>query len=174
MEEQGYQTSIEMTYEEYQTMCWALKRRKAIIISGIVSMLLLAAGAISLQSGDVAEGIISFGMALVYPCLVFGFYRYSMKKSYRSQKIAADNRRVDYEFYPDRMVVHTAVSRSEIRYDQLYRVKETKTNFYLMIGVNQSMAVKKELCSDELLAFLKSLKEGKKAGIPTWEHSPSR
>lgn len=174
MEEQGYRTSIKMTYEEYQTMCWALKRRKAIIISGIVSLLLLAAGGISLQSGDAEEGIICFSMALAYPCLVFGFYRYSMNKSYRSQKIAADSRRVDYVFYPDRMVVHTAASRSEIRYDQLYRVKETKTNFYLMVGVNQSMAVKKERCSDELLALLKSLKEERKAGIPTSEHSPSR
>lgn len=157
MKEEVYQTQIEMTYSEYKKMCWALKRKKAMAVSAVVSAFLLSGGLFFRKSGDAMTGMFFLVMAFVYPLLVFGLYSRMIHKNFYSQK-AVKGARVDYQFYRDRVMLQTPVSKSEIRYDLFYRVMETKTNFYLLTGENQSLAVKKENCSGELLTLLKGLK----------------
>jgi len=45
-----------------------------------------------------------------------------------------------------------------IRYEELYKIIETPTNFYLMLSPQHGSIVIKENCSDELLMFLDQLK----------------
>ena len=56
-------------------------------------------------------------------------------------------------------VSKTEKSESIVEYDKLYKIIETKTNFYLMIADNQGYIVSKANCSQELIDFIISLKK---------------
>ncbi|MCR5356394.1 MAG: YcxB family protein [Lachnospiraceae bacterium] len=60
-----------------------------------------------------------------------------------------------YRFYNDRFTVKGSSGRSSIPYDKIYRIIETRTDFYLMIAKNQGFILSKQDCSDELKSFLK-------------------
>jgi hypothetical protein len=152
---QIYRTEIQMTYEEYKKMCWTLRRRKAILISSIVSAVLLACGILLCLSGALEGGIYIAGAA-AYPILVYVLYAYTMRKNYFSQK-TPENRVARYEFTSDRVVLQTSASRAEIMYASLYKVLETKTHFYLLVSASQSFAVRKDLCEQGLLDLLHGL-----------------
>ena len=70
---------------------------------------------------------------------------------------------MEYVFYEDRLTAKTEAGNSEVPYDKLYQVMETNTNFYLLVGANQSFAVKKADCTKELLARLQRLHQARGA-----------
>ena len=45
-----------------------------------------------------------------------------------------------------------------LKYSQIFRILETKTNFYLLTAENQGTIIVKKNCSPALIAFLKELK----------------
>lgn len=151
-----YQTTMEMTYPEYKRMCWALKRKKFFIVSGIVSTLTLLLSIFYLYNGDVKESVFYLAVTFLFPLLLIGLYSRSLHKNYYSQQWPKDHR-VEYVFYEDRLTAKTETGNAEVPYDKLYQVMETKTNFYLLIGANQCFAVKKADCTKELLARLQGL-----------------
>ncbi|MFR9280803.1 YcxB family protein [Levyella massiliensis] len=151
-----YQNTMEMTYPEYKRMCWALKRKKFLIVSGIVSTLMLLLGIFYLYNGDVKEGVFYLAVTFLFPLLLISLYSHSLHKNYYSQQWPKDHR-VQYVFYEDHLTAKTEAGNSEVPYDKLYQVIETKTNFYLLVGANQSFAVKKADCTKELLARLQGL-----------------
>ena len=42
----------------------------------------------------------------------------------------------------------------KVEYTKLYKVLETKENFYLLIGRNQGIIIEKRNCSDKLIQFI--------------------
>lgn len=153
-----YQTTMEMTYPEYKRMCWALKRKKFLIVSAILSTLMLLLGIFYFYKGEVKEGVFYLAVAFLFPLLLIGLYSRSLQKNYYSQQWPKDHR-VEYVFYEDRLTAKTEAGNAEVPYDKLYQVMETKTNFYLLVGANQSFAVKKANCTKDLLARLQGLRE---------------
>ena len=157
-----YQTTMEMTYPEYKRMCWALKRKKFLIVSGIISTLMLLLSILYFYKGDIKEGVFYLAVAFLFPLLLIGLYSRSLHKNYYSQQWPKDHR-VEYVFYEDRLTAKTEAGNAEVPYDKLYQVMETKTNFYLLVGANQSFAVKKADCTKELLARLQGLHQARGA-----------
>ena len=64
-----------------------------------------------------------------------------------------------YEFYRDRVDTFGVSGKTGIPYDKIYKINETKQNFYIMIATNQGMILNKSECSDELVDFLRDKKK---------------
>ena len=158
---EAYETSVELNYMEYKKMCQVLNGRRIIIITIIISGFLLASGLFLLIMGSIVTGGFFLVLAAGYPLLLWGVFTRSVRKSFSSQKLL-ENQHIHYEFLEDRFIARSDISRAEIRYPMLYRIIETKTNFYLLVGPNQSFVVKKENCSGELTAFLGELRKRQK------------
>jgi hypothetical protein len=53
-------------------------------------------------------------------------------------------------------------TQSKWTIDELYRILETKTNFYLFLAKDQALNIIKANCSQELIEFLQSINLPKK------------
>ncbi len=152
-----YHTTATISYEAYKTMCWALmRRRKALIVIGILLLLLIASGIAFWAMGARGIGLFVLMMGAVYPLLIYLAARANIRRAYRTTKIS-QNLTLDYTFEPERMMVKSANGESQVRYEALYKVIETPTHFYLMIGSNQAYIVVKAQCEPALIAFLQKL-----------------
>jgi hypothetical protein len=152
-----YHTTATVSYEAYKTMCWALmRRRKATIAVGILLLLIIASGIASWMTGERGIGLFALILTGGYILFVYLLARASIRRAYRTTRIS-QNLTVDYTFEPERVVVKTANGESRIRYEDLYRVIETPTHFYLMIGNHQGYIVVKANCEPALIAFLEGL-----------------
>ena len=78
------------------------------------------------------------------------------KEYFKSNKVA-QNSVINYTFEEDKIVIETERGSSFIKYDEVYKVYETKTNIYLFISNNQAYVIVKENCSDELTQFIKDM-----------------
>ena len=62
------------------------------------------------------------------------------------------------EFYESQFISKTEKSEVIVKYEELYKILENKTNFYLMIADNQGYIVSKANCDNELIEFIHELK----------------
>jgi len=76
------------------------------------------------------------------------------KEYFKSNKVA-QNSVINYTFEEDKIVIETERGSSFIKYDEVYKFYETKTNFYLFETNNQAYVIVKDNCSDELTQFIK-------------------
>ena len=60
-------------------------------------------------------------------------------------------------FYEDRFEAQNDTSHGVHEYAKLYKVVETDDAFYLEVEMGHSVIIQKKNCSDELIAFLKTL-----------------
>ncbi len=79
------------------------------------------------------------------------------KKMYNSNK-SLHNLELTYYFYEDYVIQESELGRTEFKYSDLYKIGESKTNFYLRDSRVSAMIIVKENCSDELCQFLRKLK----------------
>ncbi|MBR7047357.1 MAG: YcxB family protein, partial [Campylobacter sp.] len=70
-----------------------------------------------------------------------------------------------FEFFEDYFTQKTndfnqnvSADFSQIKYEDLYKIVETKTNFYLFVGNILAFTIIKENCSAELIEFLQKIK----------------
>ena len=62
-------------------------------------------------------------------------------------------------FYEDRFEAQNDTSHGVHEYAKLYKVVETDDAFYLEVEMGHSVIIQKKNCSDELIAFLKTLEK---------------
>ena len=62
---------------------------------------------------------------------------------------------VIYHFYDSFLEEKNFTGCAKYEYNQLYKIRETKTNFYLMIARNQAYILIKENFPDGLAEFLR-------------------
>ena len=79
-----------------------------------------------------------------------------MNKAYNSNKLLQNNT-TRFAFLEDRFETNSGRGSTVIKYDELYTVLETDTNFYLFISNKQAYNIIKSNCSEELIQFLKGL-----------------
>jgi len=91
-------------------------------------------------------------LLVVYPLMFKGV----VKKNYESNKMWQGIYMVT-EFYPDYFCLDTPVGQSQITYDKIYRILETKTNFYILVGKNQGVIIVKEDCPQGLDEYIRQL-----------------
>jgi|GEM_PF-1470586 len=68
------------------------------------------------------------------------------------------NSDVAIDFFEDHVTSAGDVSSIEVSYDKLFKIFETKKNYYLMLGQNEGIIVIKENCSGELLSFIRDIR----------------
>ena len=78
------------------------------------------------------------------------------KKVFYSNKLAVDAE-LNYDFYENHFVKTSSAGSEKIDYNRLLKIVETKTNFCLMIAINQGYMLKKADMPEGLDAFLRNL-----------------
>ena len=82
---------------------------------------------------------------------------YFVKKTFYSNKLSA-NQHSFFEFFEDYFTEKTHYNFAQIKYDDLYKITETKTNFYLFTGNILAFTIIKQNCSAQLIEFLRKIK----------------
>ena len=95
-------------------------------------------------------------LVIFVPVFWYLMFVTNSKKYFKSNK-AAQYSILNYTFEEDKIVIETERGSSFIKYDEVYKIYETKTNFYLFISNKQAYVIVKENCSDELIQFIKDI-----------------
>jgi len=153
-----YQTSVRLTYEEYKRFAKTYVKKN--LIKTLIGMLLVVLGAILFW---IVEPFSTITMILtlfiiLYPILLYCKLTKAIKKTYMSNELLKDIVET-IEFYESHFISKTEKSEVTVKYEELYKILENKTNFYLMIADNQGYIVSKANCSQELIDFIISLKK---------------
>ena len=97
-------------------------------------------------------GAIVFSAGLCYYLIIK-----EIKTNYNSNKQLTKTV-AKMEFFENEFIEKTERSSTAIRYEDLFEILESKTNFYLMLAKNQGAIIVKQNCSEELIEFIKNLK----------------
>lgn len=150
-----YKVSSELTYKEYKRFSMRIGLKTLLIGCGALIAYAILASIFWLGlSGSILVWII----ALIGIVLVWLLYLMRLKRAYNSNPISK-NASIQYEFYADNYKVLSDGASSNVQYDKLYKIIETKTNFYLMFARNAGSILIKEELPEGLDTFLRELKE---------------
>ena len=81
-----------------------------------------------------------------------------VKKAFFSNKMA-QNVSFHFDFHEDYVEGTSPQGKSLVKYEQLYKIHETKSHFYLMSSRIAGSIIRKQNCSPELITFLQSVKK---------------
>lgn len=95
--------------------------------------------------------------AILFPLFIVFSVKNSAKRVYNSNKVAQDIE-VEFKFFEDKFTLDCSIGTETIEYNKLYKVIETKENFYLLIAKNQGYIIVKKNCSEDLIKFLNEKK----------------
>lgn len=150
------ETKSKWTVEELMKYQWVtlFKLHKAYVCFVLVfDVLLLIIASVAFYNGYLFLGTESIIFAFILPLMIYIITLVRVKKNYRSSKFL-QNTVTTLQFDHDQFEAITDRGSSVIRYDDLYRIIETKTNFYLFVSNCMALTVIKENCSNELISFL--------------------
>ena len=153
-----YETKIDITKEEMLKANWAsaVSHKALVIFLVVYEVLGLLMIILNILLGQVAEVFGYVMPCLILPLLFFFMVRMRVVDSYNKTPGIQGERK--YIFDDKMIVTETQRGSSFVRYEELTRVIETNTHFYLKPGPQLIMIIKKENCSNELLSFLSDLK----------------
>ena len=144
------------TLEEYRRFNLTLIMREQKVVRNMVIAyaLFLFGGVTAYHMGDTLIPGILLAVMLVYPLVLWFTFQRSVRKTWDSNAVYqnAVNR---YTFTENRVDITTANAEQHIEYDKLYRLVETKTNFYIMIARNQGFIINKADCTQEQCALIR-------------------
>ena len=95
--------------------------------------------------------------AIFYPILIWFLHNRQVKKVFSTNK-ALQNAVAEFEFYDTHFTETNIYGGATLEYSKLYKIIETKTNFYLMIAKNQGYILCKKNFPEGLDEFLRSIK----------------
>lgn len=159
MEDYLFETKFAMTYDLYKKFSFdIMKKSKLIIVLIIYEVLIVALALAAIFLKNYAILIEAIVLLLVVPLLTYLIRARAIKKLYNSNKMTFNQEYV-IRFYTDCMIKTTDNSTTNIKYNQIYKVVESKDNFYIMISTNQGIPIVKSNCSPELIEFIRKLKK---------------
>ena len=152
-----YSTSIIYTFEEYKRFnIKALFTRNRIIrYIAIEAFIIVAAFLMS--------SFLLLVYAFIYPIILLllpVFQNLHSKKVWNTNK-SMQNMNVKYDFYNTYFIENDNNGETKLEYKKLYKIIETKTNFYLMISKNQGFLLNKSNFPKGLDDFLRNIKTSK-------------
>ncbi len=152
----SYETQSQWTINELKKFNKAtlIGMHKAYLALIIALEVIFAGGIIvSLIIGSV-KLIFEFGiMLIILPLALYLITNFRIKKEYNTNKIL-QNTVTTFRFTEDKLETSSDRGNAFIKYDEIYKILETNTNFYLFISKNQALNVIKANCSEELTSFL--------------------
>ena len=109
----------------------------------------------------VIDNIVGFLIGALLGCaitilLAFIVRNIRVRQSYNSNKMLR-NKEVKILFHKDAVEVKSQNSNGVVKYADLYKIIETKTNFYLMAAENQGTIIVKANCDKKLIDFIRNL-----------------
>ncbi len=150
-----FKTKTTITYKEYKKFNHSIVFSKKIIILHIVMSILLIFCGIAFK----APFYILF-LPLYFLILIL-LVNSDVKRSFSTNKIL-QNSDVNYDFYDTYFIATEASGLSTLNYEKLYKIIETKTNFYLMLAKNQGFILLKSEFPQGLTEFLQNIKQSHK------------
>ena len=145
-----YKTTTKYTFEEYKKYSWSLFKTPAnFILYGVLEILLILLG-IGFSN------ILILAFAIVYPFVIIWSRNRRIKKVFDSNK-STMNLTVTFEFFDKYFALHDETGDNKLSYNKLFKIRETKDNFYLMISKNQGLILIKKNMPEGLSEFLKNI-----------------
>lgn len=155
-----YKTQTAYSFEEYSKYNEAVllkqKGLKAVMI--IIPVLYVLLMGVVLYATKEPSTVFVLVLALLLSAVIFtASFKKTIKKTYYSNK-AITSCVADFEFYDNYVREITQNGETKLEYSKIYKIIETKTNFYIMASVNQGFIIVKGNCPDGLVDFIKSIK----------------
>ncbi len=146
-----YSITIQHSYKEYRRFNWKLFLNPIRVIIYIALELWL------LFLGWLVGHRFLYLLAILCPVLMVISQDIQFKKTWHSNKIAK-NQTVKFDFYDTYFIGKDSYGESKVEYNKLYKILETKTDFYLMLSKNQGSILVKANLPDGLCKFLRTIK----------------
>lgn len=144
-----YHAKVKNTFEEYKKYVIALQKKRIILT---IALLVLFFSFV----GYFTKKVLFYVAAVIVPLMEYFSVVRPLKKVYYSNKLAVDAV-LEYDFYDTYFTKKSAAGEDKIEYSKLSKILETKTNFYLMIALNQGYMLKKEDMPKGLDEFIRKL-----------------
>lgn len=156
---EGMNTKIDLSLEEYMRFAFTVQRQdKRYIRAKLIMMLgLLVIAVINFKSGNKQLGSILLIMDVALPMFLDIMMKKQVTKAY-NDNANTQGINTSLTFYDNYYEGHSEIGDNKYLYEELYKIIETPTNFYLMLSPQHGSIVIKENCSEELLMFLDRLK----------------
>lgn len=155
-----YKTQTAYSFEEYSKYNEAVllkqKSLKAVMII-IPVLYVLLMGAVFYSTREISTVFVVLFALLLSTAIFIASFKKTIKKTYYSNK-AITSCVADFEFYDNYVREITQNGETKLEYSKIYKIIETKTNFYIMASVNQGFIIVKGNCPDGLVDFIKSIK----------------
>lgn len=155
-----YKTQTAYSFEEYSKYNEAVllkqKSLKAVMII-IPVLYVLLMGAVFYSTREISTVFVVLFALLLSTAIFIASFKKTIKKTYYSNK-AITSCVADFEFYDNYVRELTQNGETKLEYSKIYKIIETKTNFYIMASVNQGFIIVKGNCPDGLVDFIKSIK----------------
>ena len=155
-----YKTQTAYSFEEYSKYNEAVllkqKSLKAVMII-IPVLYVLLMGAVFYSTREISTVFVLVLALLLSTAIFIASFKKTIKKTYYSNK-AITSCVADFEFYNNYVREITQNGETKLEYSKIYKIIETKTNFYIMASVNQGFIIVKGNCPDGLVDFIKSIK----------------
>lgn len=156
---EGMNTKIDLSLEEYMRFAFTVQRQdKRYIRAKLIMMLvLLVIAVINFKGGNKQLGSILLIMVVALPMFLDIMMKKQVTKAY-NDNANTQGINTSLTFYDNYYEGHSEIGDNKYLYEELYKIIETPTNFYLMLSPQHGSIVIKENCSEELLMFLDRLK----------------
>ena len=154
-----FTTQTAYTLEEYKKFNQKLLLGKKIvlyILAFLILVLILITAMTTRNSSIIVLGLLWLICALILLPIA---QNSALKKAYYSNRTLQKSGLYTYNFFSNHLEAKTAKSFSSVEYCDIYNILESKTNFYIMIAINQAYIINKSNCSPELIEFIKNLKQ---------------
>jgi len=152
-----FKTEMKYTFDEYNKFNSVIIKKKLRKVEIYLILLGLCALLLKFLDPNTYLPLFLLIFIIIYPAVLYFSIKTRVKKTYDSN-IMIKNLTETIKFYKEHFVVKTENSEARVEYNQLHKMIETNTNFYLMIADNQGYLVLKENCNEELIKFITDLK----------------
>ena len=163
-----FETDTVYSYEEYLRYYTMLENRISHVWlkrGGMVALVIIFVLVMKLRGyGDARTISILVGLAVVLPLLLEYVQRRVLRKKFDEQEQEPVAHICMYE---DHFSQQSSMGDTRFQYNDIYRIIETETNFYVMKDRYQGLIIVKKNCSSEMLDAIMDIwrqMEGKDAG----------
>lgn len=155
------------TYEEYKRFNLAIMNLRNVISIFAGNIVLLALMAVTFSvtrtmygyPNPISRFFFLLAVALFLFCLLFLLATLlSIKTTYESNRAIQKNPVSTVYFYNEYLTEANVNGTTILAYADIYKIIETKTNFYIMLARNKGVIIIKQNCTPELIIFLQNLK----------------
>ena len=153
-----FQTITEYDLEEYRGLLREVSRHHRVswAVSFVMPAVLLLLAVLFWSRGHRAESVVMLVFMLLFVVVYLALRSRNEKKLYDSNK-ALHGLRSRIMFFEDRMRTESRLGVTNVKYDDIYAIYETETNYYIMTAPAQGTIVVKKNSSAELEDFLTKL-----------------